>query len=309
MSDFVKLYHKIVDQFEGDGDLLGLYSYILHKAAWGDYVFNLRKSYPAKQNEYITTLQGLVDGLGKDKRRIIRELNVLVEMGVITFSYLSKQSLLITITNTVKNNALASASQIPKARKEPKSCKLKSGKCHDSKNEKWQMPQLKSGKCHDSTNPNMANATIQEIPSLVLKERIKEDSEKKIHSPKIKILKFSDEDSEIAIIWLKFAIQEMTWTKPPSFWNEENFAKEIAKIRKAVDLNQLGFKKLLEFIENDDFWCKNALSPAGMLKISRNTGLRKIDTILGQMKTKGMRLNEKMERWKDEPIPESLITF
>jgi hypothetical protein len=313
MSDFAKLQRNIVEQFEGDSDLLGIYCFILAKITWGDFVFNLkRKSHAAIPGQYMSTLEGLVKGLGKDKRRILRELNVLVEMGVFTLERRGKQCLVITTTNSIKKNALESASVFPKTRPEPKFRKPKSGKCHDSKvDEKWQMPQLESGKCHDSDFSNVANATFRDIPSFVSKEeRNIEDKKKKISpSSKIELPKFSSEDIEIAKFWLTYAAHEMTWTKLPSSWTEENFAKEIAKIRKAIDLNQEGFLALLKFIEGDDFWVKNALSPAGMLKISKNTGLRKIDTILSQMKTSGMRQTEKLERLKDEPIEECPFIF
>ena len=141
MSDFAKLQRHIVEQFEGDSDLLGIYCFILGNAAWGDYVFNLRKEHPAKPTEYITTMERFSKLVGKDHRRVRRELNVLAEMGVLTVEF-QKQHLIITLTNTAKKNALESASLFPKGRPS------KLGKCPSpNEDEVGQMPRFKLGKC------------------------------------------------------------------------------------------------------------------------------------------------------------------
>jgi hypothetical protein len=110
--------------------------------------------------------------------------------------------------------------------------------------------------------------------------------------------KYTDDDLEIGRAWLKYATREMSWTKPQPSWTEEKFAADIAKVRKATDLNQEGFFALLNFIENDDFWVKNAWSPAGLLKNGAND-VRKVDTILGRMKPASMRQHEKMQDWDE----------
>lgn len=68
-------------EFEGDSDLLGIYCVILAEVAWGEYIVSQRKKHPIIAGEYITTMNKLSKLLGKDHRRVRRELNVLVEMG------------------------------------------------------------------------------------------------------------------------------------------------------------------------------------------------------------------------------------
>ena len=145
------LFKDIYVQFNGHADLLGLYSVILAEVAYGEYTVPLRKKQKALPSEFITTLSRLVTLLGKDKRRIKRELAVLVEMGVIAVEDRGKHCLVITNTNTSKKSAEESSANIPKAR------------------------QTNSGKCHDSDKRIVANATIREFPSLLDKKKGEEE--------------------------------------------------------------------------------------------------------------------------------------
>ena len=116
----------------------------------------------------------------------------------------------------------------------------------------------------------------------------------------VSLKKYTDDDFEIGKAWLKFSTGAMTWKKPYAAWTEEKFSEDIAKVRKATELNQDGFFALLNFIENDNFWVKNALVPSGLLR-KNSEGIRKVDTILGQMKPASLRQHEQMSTW-DENI-------
>ena len=171
------LYKDIYNQFIGDSDLLGIYSFILGQVAWGDHNVSLRRKFKVEPEQYFTTLSRLQDLLGKDKRRIKRELAVLIEMGVITVEERGKHCIVITNTNTYVKSVGEASELIPKARS------TKSGKCHDSivantTIQKRQMPPFEdseSGKCHDSTNRKVANATIRPDPSLLEKKNGEEE--------------------------------------------------------------------------------------------------------------------------------------
>ncbi len=128
--------------------------------------------------------------------------------------------------------------------------------------------------------------------------------------PKIRILKHTPEDLIIAKKWLEYASREMSWSKLPPKWTEINFAEDIAKVREATDLNHDGITALLEFIENDSFWCKNAWAPIGLLKKAKNgEGIRKIDNILKQMKPDSLRQQEKFKGWNDEDDSTNIFGF
>lgn len=112
---------------------------------------------------------------------------------------------------------------------------------------------------------------------------------KKIKVPKLKIIKHTEEDLEIAKLWLEFGKQQMTWGSAPSSWSDINFAESIYEIRAKTNLTHSDVKAMLNYIRGDPFWCKNGLSPVGMLKKSKNNDLRKIDNIQIAMKKGGLK--------------------
>lgn len=101
----------------------------------------------------------------------------------------------------------------------------------------------------------------------------------------------------------------MPWATPPKAWNVERFAEDIFKLRSVSNLNNEGVLAVFTFIEGDSFWSRNALSPGGLLKRSLSTGVRKIDTIIGQMKPASFRQREKMAKWADDEDYECPIIF
>lgn len=108
---------------------------------------------------------------------------------------------------------------------------------------------------------------------------------------------YSETDLAVGSEWLEFAIGEMPWLAKTASWTPEAFAKSLAKLRRATDLNESGLAELLAFIKRDDFWRKNAASPGGLLKKSEKNGLRKIDNILVRMRTNTDRVAEAMKKF------------
>lgn len=93
----------------------------------------------------------------------------------------------------------------------------------------------------------------------------------------------SEGDLSLALEWLNYAREVMPWQKS---FTQEKFAADLAKVKNRTDLNDDGIRAVLKFVSTDyDFWRNNAVSPIGLLKVGKN-GLRKIDTILSQMKPK-----------------------
>lgn len=111
---------------------------------------------------------------------------------------------------------------------------------------------------------------------------------------------FCESDLLIGRRWFAFALKQMPWTKPRAGWSEEKFAAAIYRVRKNADLNAEGVEALFDYIRKDMFWSQNAISPIGLLKASEKTGIRKIDTILNQMKPKFERQLDMMNEAGDD---------
>jgi len=99
--------------------------------------------------------------------------------------------------------------------------------------------------------------------------------------------------------WLAFALEECPWKFDDPSWTPERFGQSIAKVKAAVGLNEEGAAALLAFVRTDDFWRKNALSPAGLLKKSGRNDQRKIDNILIRMRSKTDRTVSAVMRWAE----------
>lgn len=180
------------------------------------------------------------------------------------------------------------------------------------------VPKGDEGQCRKGTKVS-AETALTSVPKgdYLSKSLTKNQTESQTKSPatvtalplkarprKVKALKHTPEDLEIAKLWLAYATREMSWTTPPSSWTPENFAEDLVRVREAVNLNHHGLRALLKFVENDRFWVKNAWSPAGLLKKSSND-VRKIDNILKQMKPDSLRQEQKIQSWA--PVTEQEI--
>jgi len=100
--------------------------------------------------------------------------------------------------------------------------------------------------------------------------------------------------------WYDHAMREMPWKAKASGWDPRTFGELLCKVRNSTGLSDEGMRAVLDFISANEFWTKNAVSPKGLLNKGRN-GLRKIDTILSQMKTPEMRRDEKLLEWANGP--------
>lgn len=94
----------------------------------------------------------------------------------------------------------------------------------------------------------------------------------------------------------------MPW-KESAEWTVDRFACELESISKRTGLNLLGLSEVLKFIEKDEFWRKNAISPFGLLKKSSKNDLRKIDNIITRMKTRQHRVDQAMQEFINDDKP------
>lgn len=110
----------------------------------------------------------------------------------------------------------------------------------------------------------------------------------------------TQEELDLGAAWLDYAKRAMSWTKPPKSWTSEKFASELGKICHRKKFKVEWMREVLRFIEKDNFWYQNALSPASLLN-KGNNGLQKIDNIIGKMKPNWLKQQERMEAW-DRPL-------
>lgn len=75
--------------------------------------------------------------------------------------------------------------------------------------------------------------------------------------------------------WLQFAFEKT----PGGKFKLESFESAIEDVCTQAHLTIPELEALFDFIQADDFWRPNAISPVGLLKISKSNGLRKIDNI------------------------------
>ncbi len=90
------------------------------------------------------------------------------------------------------------------------------------------------------------------------------------------------EDMELGQKWLDFALKVKEGNAYSS-WTVENFARELAKVKRRTGFGDKKMEDILAFVEKNEFWAKNAISPAALLTISKNN-MRKIDNIVTAMK-------------------------
>ncbi len=113
-------------------------------------------------------------------------------------------------------------------------------------------------------------------------------------------LAHSEADLAVGRAWLAFALTEMPWKADDPSWTPERFAEHLSALRRATGVSEEGLALLLAFVAKDEFWRKNACSPAGLLKKSARNGERKIDNILVRMRTSEDRTRDTMAQWAEE---------
>jgi len=151
------------------------------------------------------------------------------------------------------------------------------------------------------------NATSEVASNIRARTRAKKNRPKQQKKPSPRKKKsppqesdFSPEELQLARDWLAYAQREMKWASPHASWNAPQFAFDLRRVAKAVDLNQDGLRAVLRFVEGHHFWARNALSPAGLLKRGAQKDLRKIDNILLQMKPNSLRQRERLQQLSPE---------
>ncbi len=100
-------------------------------------------------------------------------------------------------------------------------------------------------------------------------------------------------EMELGQRWLDHALTESPHgAKTYPSWNQEAFAREIAKIKKKGPYTDQQIELMIEFIKTEkQCWAGAAQSPAGMLEKRGSNGRRKIDNCYSSMRaSKQMRM-------------------
>lgn len=106
---------------------------------------------------------------------------------------------------------------------------------------------------------------------------------------KIDITKFSEAEIAAARRWAKITESETPWLADKIDYGE--YADAIAKIKRHIKIGDEAMDYLIGFIERDQFWRRNAISPKSVFK--KNTaGVYKIDNIVIAMKSTDTRFKQ-----------------
>ncbi len=116
------------------------------------------------------------------------------------------------------------------------------------------------------------------------------------------IVPIDPENLQLGREWYDFAVRRKPYMATDDRYSPEKFAEGIEELRAKKDIHADGVRRILKWIENDDFWCDNALSPNNLLT-SRKGGLRKIDTILNKMQPPRDKQKEACAKYAKEGQP------
>lgn len=126
---------------------------------------------------------------------------------------------------------------------------------------------------------NQPLTSCQPLIKELKKERIKE---KKSMPPSADA--FGAEIFDLSKRWLEFALAQTPTGAENATWTHGHFAAEIDKVCRQLSITSIQAIEMFDFIQTDhDFWMKNAISPFGLLKKSKN-GLRKAENIMNAMR-------------------------
>lgn len=130
----------------------------------------------------------------------------------------------------------------------------------------------------DSTYDENSDTAISRIK----KEELKTKNKKLKSTPKI-----SDDENTLASEWLSWSL-----TVTPSIKaSAHDFAVSISEFCRIEKISANDLRQIFEFIRKNEFWAKNAVSPAGLRTRSKN-GLLKYQNILNDMKGKESQWSE-----------------
>lgn len=122
---------------------------------------------------------------------------------------------------------------------------------------------------------------------------------------KKKSYKFEQSHLSLALEWKAFTTEQMPHLEARV--NIEAWADALRRIQASIKCTEELLKNVFDFVKQDEFWRKNALSPERLLDKSRN-GLRKIDNVLNGMRNSPQakrnallnRLSEEAKQWNPE---------
>lgn len=259
---WIKLHRSILtSEIQGDAISIALFTILI---LWANIKETRSKGKPVLRGQILTSLAELEQALGVSRPTVCRRLRVLVTCGMIVRD-VKRSGVTITICNYEKyqsiNNEQEGVSEtiLKRSRNDPETI-LKRSCTHI---EELKNPRREEGEKESLYPPPPSSGTDSPLKTKI-----------EIQDPEI---------LKVAAQWWELAKIEMHWKSESGEWSLQGFARSIAKIGRATDLNPVGLKALIDFIENDDFWRKNAISPNGLLTKSKN-GNRKVDNILARMK-------------------------
>lgn len=136
--------------------------------------------------------------------------------------------------------------------------------------------------------PVVPETTAPPAPSAPLeKDPFDFDLMPKTYAPEI-----VSETKLLAEDWLTFANEKLG---RQSGFKIENFEKAIEDIKRKEKLNDEAIRRVFEYIQGSEFWSRNAVSPAGLLKRKDANSLSKLQTILLQMNSSKPRASKQQQ--------------
>lgn len=119
-------------------------------------------------------------------------------------------------------------------------------------------------------------------------------------TPKHEIYDLSDAELDLGRKWLDMALSEMPHKQNDPRWHPSRFAADLTLVKKALSYTDEQMAALYNWVSSDEFWRPNCCSPQSLLR-KKDNGLRKIDTIVTQMKSPGQRKREIAQEIRNDP--------
>lgn len=119
-------------------------------------------------------------------------------------------------------------------------------------------------------------------------------------APSDQLYDLSDSELELGRKWLEMALAEMPHRANDPKWHGAQFAEDLIAVKNHLNYTDKQMLALFHWVSASEFWRPNACSPRQLLKV-RDDGLRKIDTIIAQMKSPHERKREMMSEVIKDP--------
>jgi len=253
---FVKIWRSLFNTHY-DGYDMAILSWIFANANYVDGktpVITPNGRLIIRRGQLVTSIREIEDVTKFSKNLILRRLKLYAEEGIIG-TLKTTRGTIITILNYDKYQC-----------------------SENSHNEKWDTWEDTSR----DTSEDAARDTSEDTSGDIIKELKKGKNEKKernIYPP------LSETWLDLGRQWLKMATSDLPWLAKNKKWTDESFGRELEKVGKAIGSTEQEMLTLLERLSKDEFWRKNAASPFGLLKRSKN-GLRKVDNLIANLRTR-----------------------